>query len=511
MPTFQIPDVLSRYSDGLHEVSVEGATVADVLQSLFERFPGLAPRVLDANGRLWPYLLLFVDGAEVVRGTLAETGVPEDGVVELVGMAEGGAGDRDVRMRGFRSRVSVDVAREAALAGLDRLPAESVPVTDSAGRVLAEDVVSGVDVPGFDRSAMDGYAVRAADTFGASAYDPVPLTLVGESMPGRDPTVEVGAAQACRIMTGAPLPPGADAVVKAEDTDVEGEQVFVRAPSPAGRHVGRVGEDVACGSVVLVAGRRLRPQDAGLLAAIGAHPVAVVRRPRVRIVVSGNELLPPGSPPRRHHIVDSNSPMLAALIESDGGDLESVRRVADDPAVIRDALSDGGADVLLVSGGSSVGREDHLPGLVRELGELPVHGVAMRPSSPAGVGSIGAARVFLLPGNPVSCLTAYEFFAGPAIRTLAGLSPEWPHPTTEAELADRIVSVVGRTDYARVELRGDQAHPLGVSGASILSSTTRADGFVIVPESSEGLAPGTRVVVRLYEGRAARMRVQDER
>lgn len=502
MVRFQIPEVLTRYSDGLHEVEIDARTVGGVLESVFERFPGLRSRTLDASGAIWPYLLLFLDGDELPRSGAFEREVCDGAVLELVGMAEGGAG-RDVRMRGFRERVSVEVARDAALSGAVPLEPESVAVGESAGRVLAEDAVARVAVPGFDRSAMDGYAVRADDTFGASTYDPVPLRVVGESMPGRDPDVVVEHGQACRIMTGAPIPEGATGVVKAEDTELDGDDVLIRTPLPPGKNVGRVGEDVAEGAVVLRAGRRLRPQDVGLLASVGVSPVVVVRRPRVRILATGNELLPPGELPGRHQIVDSNSPMLAALLRDDGGELESLRRLADDPDAIRAALTDPGADVILVSGGSSVGREDYIPGLVREHGELPVHGVSMRPSSPSGVGRVGSARVFLLPGNPVSCLTAYDFFAGPAIRTLAGLSADWPYPTVRAPLASRVASVVGRTDYARVELVGGAVRPLAISGASILSSTTRADGFLIVPAGLEGYAEGTEVEVQLYAGRRA--------
>ena len=179
--------------------------------------------------------------------------------------------------------------------------------------------------------------------------------------------------------------------------------------------------------------------------------------------------------------------------------VESVRRVDDDRTAIAAVLAEPGADVILVSGGSSVGSEDYAPALVRELGELPIHGLAMRPSSPAGMGRVGDALVFLLPGNPVSCLCAYDFFAGRAIRQLAGRAGTWPYAVQRAPLRQKIVSVVGRTDYCRVERGGDEFIPIAISGASILSSTTRADGFVIVPAASEGFAAGTSVNGFLYD------------
>jgi molybdopterin molybdotransferase len=171
--------------------------------------------------------------------------------------------------------------------------------------------------------------------------------------------------------------------------------------------------------------------------------------------------------------------------------------VPDDPDSLRAALREP-ADVVLVSGGSSVGQEDHMPRLLAELGELAIHGIAMRPSSPTGMGRIGKRLVFLLPGNPVSCLCAYDFFAGRAIRALGGRSRDWPHPRVRVRLARKLVSTVGRVDYARVQLRGDEAEPLAISGASLLSSTTRADGFVIIPADSEGYPAGAEVEVLRY-------------
>jgi molybdopterin molybdotransferase len=301
-------------------------------------------------------------------------------------------------------------------------------------------------------------------------------------------------------MTGAPVPEGADAVVPVEDTHLFEERVEIHTPVTPGQHVGEIGEDVAKGSVVLRAGRRLRPQDVGLLSSLGFAQVAVVRQPRVALVVTGNELLPPGSWPREHHIVDANSPMLLELVRRDGGRPLTGPIVADEPGALREALevSVREAHCVLVTGATSVGQEDHVPELVRELGELPVHGVAMRPSSPAGVGFIEGKPIFLLPGNPVSCLCAYDFFAGRAIRRLAGRPASWPHTTVRMPLARKITSELGRTDYVRVRIERERVVPLAVRGAAILSSTTRAQGFVIVDRDAEGYAEGTPVDVRLY-------------
>jgi len=252
------------------------------------------------------------------------------------------------------------------------------------------------------------------------------------------------------------------------------------------------------GTTVLAAGRVLRPQDLGVLSSIGADRVCAVTRPRVAIVLTGNELLPAGTPPSGFQITDANGPMLAALVARDGGVVTTSRIVADDRQEILKAIS-AEVDVVLVSGGSSVGQEDHVPTILAEQGELAVHGVAMRPSSPTGMGRLGGRLVFLLPGNPVSCLCAYDFFAGRAIRGLGRRPLAWPYRTIRAPLARKISSQIGRVDYTRVSLAGAEVCPLAIGGASILSSTTRADGFVVVPADLEGYPPGAEVEVQLYD------------
>jgi molybdopterin molybdotransferase len=406
---------------------------------------------------------------------------------------------RDVRMRGFSRRAEVDAAWQWIAQHAVRLGPETVTIDHATGRVLAHDVVATLDVPAFDRAAMDGYAVRGEETTGASDYNPLAFRVAGRALPGRPFEGIVGPGQAVRIMTGAPLPAGADAVVPAEyvrDTPQGIETAMAFGP---GKHVGRVAEDIARGATVLSAGRRLRPQDAGVLASLGLAEIEVIRQPRVRIVVTGNEVVAPGAPKGLHDIYDANSAMLHGLVARDGGLLQAHSRTGDDPVRIREAITAAGADVVLVSGGSSVGTEDHAPRLLAEAGELAVHGVAMRPSSPAGFGRIGETLVFLLPGNPVSCLCAYDFFAGRAIRLRSGRPAQWPYPQRRAVVGRKIVSAIGRVDYCRVRLQEGEIEPLALSGASVLSSTTRADGFVVVPAESEGHAAGSEVDVYLYD------------
>ena len=405
----------------------------------------------------------------------------------------------DVRMRGFAERVDVEVV-EAFLAEHARaLEGEPVALLDCVGRVLAEDVTAEVDVPGFPRSAMDGYAIRGEESFGASDYDAIRLDVVGISLPGNPFESILQAGQAVRIMTGAPIPDGADAVVKAEVCEEQDGVVSISEAVAPRKNVGAIGEDIAKGDAVLAAGRRLRPQDAGLLSSIGRAEVSCVRRPRVRLVVTGDELLPAGSVPAGSQIVDSNSVVLRGLIARDGGASLPFEILPDVPEKIREAMASEDADVVLVSGGTSVGQEDHAPRLLSELGELTYHGISMRPSSPTGIGRIGDRFVFLLPGNPVSCLAAYEFFAGPTIRALGGRAREWPHRRVTLPLARKIVSEVGRTDYVRVAIEDGQATPLATAGASILSSTVRAAGAVVVPRELEGMREGAEIEVLLYD------------
>jgi molybdopterin molybdotransferase len=409
-------------------------------------------------------------------------------------------------MKGFRQRADVDAVQDLLRTRLAPLPAEMVTLPEASGRVLAEDIKAQVAVPGFARAAMDGYALRATETFGAATYNILELRVAGQSLPARPFLGQVGAGEAVRIMTGAPLPAGADAVLPAEAAEEvlalspdDPPLVRIREDVPPGRHVSHIGEDIQPGSTVVHAGRVLRPQDVGVLASIGASPVAVRRQPRVAILVTGDELLPCGSRPEGFRIVDSNSVMLRALVRRDGGIAGAALMVPDCYEAVYSALQTADADVVLISGGSSVGMEDHAPRVLAELGELPVHGVALRPASPTGVGFLGARPVILLPGNPVSCLCAYDLFVGRAIQRLGGRPERYSYRSIALPLARKIASTVGRVDYVRVQVRNQLVEPLAVGGASLLSSTTRADGFVLVPRELEGYAPGQIVEVYLYD------------
>ncbi len=408
----------------------------------------------------------------------------------------------DPRMRGFRKREALGAVVALIDARVAALGFETIGLAAAAGRVLGEVVTACCSVPPFDRASMDGYAVRGEETYGADPYAPAEFVLKGRARPGREFAGTVGSGEAVEIATGAPLPRGADTVVPVEATAIEREVVRVREAVPVGRHVGRVGEDVQSGTAVLQAGRVLRPQDLGVLSGMGVAEVTVVRRPTVTILITGDELLGPGMPPSGHCFADMNSPMLSALVARDGGLPRVIGPLPDCRETLREALLEGvrQSDAVLVSGGSSTGPEDHAPGLVAELGELLAHGVALRPASPTGVGFVGGVPVLLLPGNPVSCLCAYDLFGGRVVRRLGGRPVQWPYRSVERPLLHKLVSAVGRVDYVRVKLTEDTVEPLAVSGASILSNTTRADGFVLVPADLEGYSAGTTVTMWLYDG-----------
>jgi molybdopterin molybdotransferase len=404
----------------------------------------------------------------------------------------------DIRMRGFATRHDVDEALALLKQRLTPLPSEVIALGEALDRVLAEDVVAAVDVPHFDRSAVDGYGVRARDTFGASDYNPIPLALRGEILPGRALDLTLTANEAVRIMTGAPLPAGADAVVMAEYAEEDGEHVNILQPISPFKNVGRMGEDIRQGDVILRRGRKLRPQDLGVLASIQVVQIPVYRRPTVALIITGNELAEVNEPLTSCKIADSNSFTLAGLSRRLGALPVHKGIIRDDYQLIKDAIQQATEDVVITTGGTSVGAEDFAPLIIQELGDLVVHGVAMRPSSPVGFGFIQHHPIFLIPGNPVSAMVAFDAFVGPTLQLMQGLQPTSPYAKVRGILTRKIASAIGRVDFVRVRCTAAGIEPLRVTGASVLSSTTRADGFIIVDKNSEGLDEGQAVEVYVY-------------
>lgn len=411
----------------------------------------------------------------------------------------------DPRGCGFRSRVSVEYFQSVIDTAVKQLDGEEIRSEFAAGRVLVEPVLSRVSVPHFARAAMDGFAIQAADSFGADLYNPAALKMIGRSRPGAAFSDQVHSGQAVAIATGAPIPDGADSVVPVEACEQLDGRVLIHEPVAPGRHVGAVGEDVKTGDCLFNVGRIIRPQDLGLLSGTGVSSVSVVRKPRIAILITGDELLPAFSPPSNYRISDMNSVMLAGLAERDGALATRIGPCIDEFEDLKTTITklcrSEEFDAIFISGGSSTGPEDHAPGIVRELGELLVHGVALRPASPTGFGCIGNVPVLLIPGNPVSSLCAYDFFGGRIVRTLAGRSKKWQYPLANYRLSSKVSSSVGRTDYVRVKFSpdGESIEPIAVGGASILSGVSQAVGFLVVPSDLEGYPSGTVVHINCYD------------
>ncbi len=407
--------------------------------------------------------------------------------------------DRDEAERRFRAALD-----------LRPLPAEEVPLGDALGRVLAEDVVAPVDVPGFDRSNVDGFSVRAEDTFGASEDRPRVLRLNGEVLvPGRGPREAVAPGTATAIATGAVVPRGADAVVMVEYTDAVDGRLTLRRPVAPGANVTFAGTDIGRGETVLRRAETLTARETGVLAALGLDRVMVVRRPRVAVVSTGDELVAPGGPMRTGQVYDSNATVLADAVRELGGEAVFFGIVHDDrPAldrVLREALA---CDVVLLSGGTSKGEGDLSYRAVAGLGPpgILAHGVALKPGKPLCLAAVRVGErtvpVVVLPGFPTSAVFTFREFVAPVIRRLAGRSED-ADPVVVATLPLRVNSERGRTEYLLVGLvRGEAglvAYPMG-KGSGSVTTFGKADGFVTIPRQREYLEAGAAVEVRLLSG-----------
>lgn len=378
--------------------------------------------------------------------------------------------------------------------------AETVPLEHLAGRVLAADIVAAGNVPPFARAMMDGYAVRADDTTGATPDAPRALAIAGRVFTGEVFAGTVDAGQAVEIATGAPLPDGANAVVMVEDTTpAPGDPAGVRihAGVTPGQHIGRAGADIAAHSVVLRAGDQLLPARVGVLAALGLTRASVHARPRVAIVSTGNEVVPPGAPLGPGQIHDVNRTTLCAIVEAHGGDAVPMAVAADTLDALNAALAQARTcDAMVFSGGSSVGDRDLLIDLLRSQGEVIFHGVATRPGKPTAFGRIDGTPVFGMPGNPTSCLTNAYVMLVPFLRTLAHLPPYRP-PVVRVPLARRVTSAPDRTQFYTVRLVDGRAEPAFKASGDI-TSMAHADGYVEIAAEVTALEAGTPVDVVLF-------------
>jgi molybdopterin molybdotransferase len=397
--------------------------------------------------------------------------------------------------------IEIEEAQRLIAERVTTLGSEPVAVREALGRVLAEDVTSADAVPGFDNSAMDGYAIRAADV-DAAAEEPARLAVVDESRAGHPAMRALAAGEAIEISTGAMLPEGADAVVRVEDTDGGAEVVEVRVRVAPGKDVRRAGEDIEAGETVLRSGAEIGPAEVGVLASVGRREVACAKRPRVTVLTTGDELQEPGEPLRAGAIRNSNAHSVAALVERSGAELLAAEIVADDLETTARALAAAlEGDVVVVCGGVSVGEHDHVRPALERLGvEQVFWRVSLRPGAPTyfGVAASGAL-VFGLPGNPVSAMVTFLLFARPAIRALLGSADR--RPRTTAILAREHPALRARTQLVRcrLELREDGWHadPTGAQGSHVLTSMLGADALAILPPADRPYPAGTRVEIEL--------------
>lgn len=391
----------------------------------------------------------------------------------------------------------------AAVLGLLPTPEPiGLRLSDALGLVLAEDLVSKVRVPDFANAAMDGYAVVASDLDAATSTVPVGLPVVGEVAAGPGGPPRLTAGRATRIMTGAPLPEGAEAVVPVETTSGGSGQVYFHAPVRAGTNVRHPGEDLQPGQPLLSAGHRVSPADIGLLAVAGVVRIRCLPPPRVVVLSSGDELVPAEDVPGPGQIRDANGPMLAAMIRAAGGVPFSAGIVPDDPEGLRWAIDAnlGHADLVVSTGGASAGTRDLLPDVIGELGEVRSVKVAMKPGMPQILGSVRGTPVIGLPGNPVSAFVSFEVFVRPALRQLQGRRGI-DRATVTARAGTRLSAPRHKRGYTRVRLERDAhgwvATPTGSQGSHVITSIALANGLAVVPEDVMEIPEGGEVTVRL--------------
>jgi molybdopterin molybdotransferase len=394
--------------------------------------------------------------------------------------------------------ISIEEARSRVLAEASPLPAETVALPEALGSVLAEEIIASHDVPPFDNSGMDGYAVRAADTVEATPESPVRL-LISDTLPaGRVAAHSLRPGEAIRIMTGAPLPEGADTVVQSEITSEDSGYVVLMEPARRAKNIRRAGEDVAAGDRVLNAGTPLGPAEVGVLASLGHARLVVHRRPRVAIISTGSELVEVDQPLGPGQIRNSNSYSLRAQCLQLGVEATAFGIVPDDYEATRKAIEAGlEYDVLLTSGGVSVGRFDFVKDVQDELGvERRLWGVAMKPGKPLAFGVRGSTLVFGLPGNPVSAMVSFELFVRPALLRLMGYR-KTTRPQYQAIIEEDVANPDGRTYVVRVRAwREDgtwHVSSTGAQGSGILRSMVGANGLAFVPGGARGVRAGEEV------------------
>jgi len=402
-------------------------------------------------------------------------------------------------MKTFRLLVSLDEALQLIYGRVRRVEeVEEVDIDDAIGRVSAENVKAPFDVPFFNRSAMDGYCVRAEDVYGASQFNPVRLKVVDTIGVEEEPRRPIGPGECIQVATGSIIPEGGDAVVMHEHTERIGEEVFVYRPVYPGENISKKGSDIPCGKEVVKDGDYLNAAKIGVLAALGISKVRVYEKPRVLIIPTGSELAKVGEEKPASKIYDINSHTLSAVIKENGGIPVLHDIVPDDEEEIEKALEKGiESSLIVITGGSSVGTKDIIYEVLSKRGEVLFHGVQVKPGKPT-VGAVFEDKVVLaMPGHPTSCLSNAYLFLRPVLRRIARL-PEVGLRTVRARLTRRVVSTLGRRFFLTVRLRNGEAEPV-FKESSAITSMAEADGYVVIPENADTVEKGDWVEVYLFE------------
>lgn len=410
-----------------------------------------------------------------------------------------------LRKIGFSRLTPLEDALEKLFSRIKLNPMEEIEINESLNRILAIEIVSEMDIPPFDRSAMDGYAIKAEDSFKASPRNPKMIRLVGTIEIGESSTFKLNKDEGIRISTGAPIPEGADAVVKIEDTEIENDIINIYSSLPPGKNISKRGEDINKGTHVLSKGTELKAEHIALLTSLGFNKIKVRTKPRISIFSSGDELLEPGTPLQPGKIYNSNTPMISTLVEMYGGIVIRGETIKDNKIAIKNKLFEAAGDsqIIIFTGGTSVGTKDYLPEIINETGIILTHGIAQRPGAPVLIGFLNDTLIFCLPGTPVAAYVSFLKISGLALRKMLGCSVLDPRSETIAEISrDVPVSGLGYLHYLRVIIEKSEekltATPVKLKGSGVISSLTESDGIVEIPPNREGLKKGELVIVKLF-------------
>jgi len=406
-----------------------------------------------------------------------------------------------VRLRGFQKLTLIEKALQLLFDSLriERLNLVPIPLHEALNRVLAEDIIAEEDIPRFDRSAVDGYAVKAEDTFEASQFKPKTLRIIDKG--------EVGEKQAKQVWTGNPIPKGANAVVMLENANRIDSKIEVWTSVTPGENISKKGEDIQKGEVAVKAGTRLKPQHLGLVASLGIVEVKAVERPKIGILATGNELVEIGSKRQDDQVFEVNRLILSALCRELDVEPVDLGIVKDDVEEISRKIKKGfeKADIIITTGGTSVGVSDLVPEAVNRVGRpgVIVHGIAMRPAMPTALAVADGKPIIILSGNPVAAMIGFEVFARPLICRMLGLEKEERRLTVKAKTTKKVSTILGRKTFVRVRVfqhNGEFfAEPISTRGSGIISTMTKANGYFIVPENREGLEEGESISVHLFD------------